>query len=141
LLGVLTSPVAGCLVLGCTEIGCAGGVELTASASGATDASATLRVLDDGTLTAEFECTSVGEVCTPTGSDDGGLSVERTAADEFSISVYDGGGETIRVEVDVDGQTYGGEVSPDWEESTPNGPGCPPVCRQAPAEDVALTAS
>ena len=32
------------------------------------------------------------------------------------------------------------EFAPQWEESRPNGPGCDPVCTQAPEQDLALVA-
>jgi hypothetical protein len=128
----------GCGLGACDEVGCVDGLSINATIEGASDGAVVVRLYDDGELVTTFDCPTAGEACTPDGAE-GDTRIDRTAVGELSIWGANGG-DTLRVEADLEGQTYAAELQPQWEETQPNGLGCPPTCRVAPEADVTLVA-
>jgi hypothetical protein len=57
--------------------------------------------------------------CEPAHACDAGLFVEGVTAEQMTVRVTGGAGSSSQV------------VRPSYETSQPNGPGCPPICKQA----------
>ena len=94
----------------CTLIGCSDGITVVVTNAPATAYSVEV-ILPDGTA----RTTS----CDIAGQCGNGLFVENVSAEQVTIRVSGGGRTTSQV------------VRPQYAESQPNGPDCPPTCRHA----------
>jgi len=106
--------VAGCattprMASVCTEIGCSDG--LTVEIVGNRTSHVTVEVAAVGHQTQTFECAATDAPC-------------RTFYEGFTP-------QQVTVTVKMGDDTNQRTISPDYHDNQPNGPNCPPVCRQA----------
>jgi hypothetical protein len=94
----------------CTQIGCSDG--LTVVVENAPAPPYTVEVVLPGGTSRTSRC-EAAPGC------DAGLFFEGVTAEELTVRVTAGAGSSSQV------------VRPSYETSQPNGPGCPPICKQA----------
>ena len=94
----------------CTLIGCSDGITVVVENAPAPPYTVEV-VLPDGT--------SRTSRCEAAPGCDAGLFVEGVTAEEVTVRVTAGAGSSSQV------------VRPSYETAQPNGPGCPPICKQA----------
>jgi hypothetical protein len=92
----------------CTQIGCTDGLSL--QVSGLTAGSYTVTVSAASRIIGTFSCTA-GQPCVH--------FIENQTPDEVSVVVQGGGGGATR------------NYRPEYRKTRPNGPNCPPECKQA----------
>ena len=94
----------------CTKIGCSDGITVVVKNAPAVPYTVEV-VLPDGT--------SRTSRCEAAPGCDAGLFFEEVTAEELTVRVTAGAGSSSQV------------VRPSYQTAQPNGPGCPPVCKQA----------
>lgn len=94
----------------CTKIGCSDGLNVLVENAPATPYTVEA-VLPDGT--------SVAAQCEAAPGCEGGVFLADVTAAEVTLRIAAGGGTSSQA------------VRPEYVETQPNGPGCPPTCRQA----------
>lgn len=94
----------------CTRIGCSDGVTVVVQNAPAAPYTVRVTLPDGSQRTAR---------CEAAPGCDAGVFVADVSADELTVEVVGRGDSSSQV------------VQPSYEESRPNGPYCPPVCRQA----------
>jgi len=108
----------------CTEIGCMNGFTLTFVGPSGEDVANVSGSISSNMMSTDsiaFDCSGEG-------------SGEDYYCDGNSVTFFLEDMDTVFVTADSDPYMISTEVSLDWEEATPNGEDCPPVCYNASAE-------